>query len=302
MRKILVALLIICTAFMNVSCGTPEKNKDTFDILSTVYPGYDFLRNITDGAEGVTVSFMMSDGLDMHNYQPTADDIIALSDAEFVVYTGGVSEEWVRNAIINKDRSLAMMDTVNTLVEERVEGMECDTDEGEEYDEHVWLSPKNAISICRAICDKLCSLDSRNEDIYISNTKKYTDRLYMLDAEYAETICHSENSTLIFAGRFPFRYMCEDYGLKYYAAFPGCSAETNASFSTVVFLSEKVKELGVPCVIVIDNDDTTIAEGVIESSKTDAQIRRLVTMQTSSDGGYIKIMEENLEVIKEALK
>ncbi len=287
---------------MTVSCAVPAREDGTFHIVSSVYPGYDFLRNITDGAEGMTLSLLVSGGVDMHNYQPTADDIISLSSADLVVYTGGVSEEWISNARKDNDRSLVMMDTVNALIEESVEGMETDGDEGDEYDEHVWLSPKNAISICRAICDKLCSLDVRNEQIYRANTDQYIDRLNELNGLYETVISASEGDTLIFAGRFPFRYLCEDYGLKYYAAFPGCSAETNASFSTVVFLSEKVKELCVPCVIVIDNDDSSIAESIIKTSSSDAKICRLITMQTVADGEYIEIMKENLEVIKEALR
>lgn len=302
MRKIISFFIVICILFATVSCAAPAKEDDTFHIVSSVYPGYDFLRNITDGADGVTLSLLVSGGVDMHNYQPTADDIIALSSADLVVYTGGVSEEWISNTLKENDRSLAMMDMVNALIEESVEGMESDSDVGDEFDEHVWLSPKNAISICRAICEKLCLLDVGNEQIYRTNTDQYIDRLNELDALYGNVISASEGDTLIFAGRFPFRYLCEDYGLNYYAAFPGCSAETNASFSTVVFLSEKVKELCVPCIFVIDNDDGSIAESIIKTASCDAKISRLVTMQTASDGEYIEIMKENLEVIKEALR
>lgn len=302
MRKIISFFIVICILFATVSCAAPAKEDDTFHIVSSVYPGYDFLRNITDGADGVTLSLLVSGGVDMHNYQPTADDIIALSSADLVVYTGGVSEEWISNTLKENDRSLAMMDMVNALIEESVEGMESDSDEGDEYDEHVWLSPKNAISICRAICEKLCLLDMKNEQLYRTNTDQYIGKLNELDALYGNVISASEGDTLIFAGRFPFRYLCEDYGLNYYAAFPGCSAETNASFSTVVFLSEKVKELCVSCIFVIDNDDSSIAESIIKTASCDAKISRLVTMQTASDGEYIEIMKENLEVIKEALR
>ena len=305
----LILSLIMCfSAFVFASCEKNKKDDGTFDIVAAVYPYYDFLKHITDGAKNVNLSLLLSGNADMHSYQPDADDIISLTDADFTVYTGGVSDVWVADALKKTDKpSLRVTDVVFALKEETVEGMhtehEGELDEHEEeLDEHVWLSLKNASLICSAARDMLCSLDPENADIYRVNTEKYIKLLNTLDGQYKEEISHAAGRTLIFAGRFPFRYLVEDYNLEYYAAFPGCSAETDASFATVAFLSQKVKELNVPCVAVIDGDSDSVAKSIVENSGTEAKIVRLNSMQTGENSeGYIETMTDNLKVIIEAL-
>lgn len=303
----LILSLILCFSALALnSCGKRNNDNGTFDIIAAVYPYYDFLTHITGGAKNVDLSLLLSGNADMHSYQPDADDIISLKDADFTLYTGGVSDGWAADALKeSRGSSLRAADVVSALEEETVEGMQAEPhgdEDGGEIDEHVWLSVRNASRICRAACDMLCSLNAENADIYRANTEKYIGELTALDGLYEEEISRAGGRTLIFAGRFPFRYLVEDYGLEYYAAFPGCSAETDASFATVTFLSEKVKELSAPCVIVIDGDSDGVADSIVKNSGTDAKKVRLNSMQTGENSeGYTETMKDNLKVITEAL-
>lgn len=302
----IISLTLCFSALALNSCGKRKTDRGTFNIIAAVYPYYDFLTHITDGAKNVDLSLLLSGNADMHSYQPDADDIISLKDADFTLYTGGASDVWVADALKEaKGSSLCAAEVVSALKEETVEGMQTEPHDHEgdgEIDEHVWLSVRNASRICRAACDMLCSLNAENADIYKANTEKYIGELTALDGLFEDEISRANGRTLIFAGRFPFRYLVEDYGLVYYAAFPGCSAETDASFATVTFLSQKVKELNAPCVAIIDSDGDETADSIIENSGTNAKIVRLNSMQTGENSeGYIETMKDNLKVITEAL-
>lgn len=245
-----------------------------------------------------------------------------IADCDLFIYVGGESDAWVDDALkeaVNKNmKVINLLDVLgNTVKEEEVkEGMEAEEEEesGEEeeepeYDEHVWLSLKNAKILTKAIADDLCEIDEEHKDIYMRNEKAYEEKLDTLDKEYQGTVDAASQKTLLFGDRFPFRYLVDDYGLDYYAAFVGCSAETEASFETVKFLSEKVDELGLKNVITIEKSDQKIAKTIVENTKDKNQnILTLDSMQsTSSDDvkngtTYLSVMEKNLEVLKEALQ
>ena len=292
---------------------TEEKIK----IVTTIFPEYDWVREILgDKADSAEITMLLDSGVDLHSYQPTADDIVKLSDCDLFVYVGGESDGWVEDALksaANKDRKVInLLEILGDSVkeEETVEGMqEEEEDHGEkEYDEHVWLSLKNARTLVGAISAALQELDPHNKDAYAANADAYGQKLSTLDAEYQKAVSAGTYKTLLFGDRFPFRYLVDDYGLSYYAAFVGCSAESEASFETVSFLARKVDEGKLPCVLTIEGKNHKIAETVVQN--TAGKNQKILTMDsmqstTSQDaaGGttYLSLMEKNLDVLKEAL-
>ena len=331
MKKIIIAVLcMLLTAGALAGCGEKNKSEKNADlsIVATIFPGYDWVREIMgDEAENADITMLMDNGTDLHSYQPTADDISKISKCDLFIYAGGESDEWVKDALKqaeNKDMKVINMmemlgDSVKT--EEVVEGMESehdhdhdedgdhhDSDQEVEYDEHTWLSLKNAEMICEAIENDLSSLDPENKDIYKKNSEEYISKLSELDSKYQKTVDDAARKTVLFGDRFPFRYLTDDYGLDYYAAFVGCSAETEASFKTVKFLAEKVDELDLPCVMTIEGSDHKIAETIIRNTADkDKKVLTMDSMQavTASDlkdgKTYLSVMEKNLEALKEAL-
>ncbi len=337
MKKFISVLLITVMALMNFSaCGnggaeTSDRTESGTDdsakkikVVTTIFPEYDWVRQIAgDRTSDMNTIMLLDNGVDLHSYQPTADDIANISDCDLFIYVGGESDAWVDDALknaVNKDmKVIDLLDVLGNSIkeEEVVEGMQAEEEEpeeggeeeGHEYDEHVWLSLRNAEALCKAIEEDLAQIDPDNAEVYQKNNEAYTEKLSALDKEYRSAVDSSANKTLLFGGRFPFRYLVDDYGLKYYAAFVGCSAETEASFATVKFLAEKVDELGLKNVMTIEKSDQKIAKTIIKNTKSkDRNILTLDSMQsvTSDDvkngTTYLSIMESNLEVLKEALK
>lgn len=320
---------------------------DKIEIVTTIFPEYDWVKAVLgDNPANAEVTMLLDNGVDLHSYQPTADDIIKISTCDMFVYVGGESDEWVEDVLAsaeNKDMKVVnLMDILSDLVkeEEVVEGMEAehhhdDEDEDEhehedadhdeeehedadhdeheeeevEYDEHLWLSLKNAVVIMYYLEDAISTIDAANADMYKKNTDDYITQLENLDKQYEEVVLASSVNTILFGDRFPFRYFADDYKLKYYAAFTGCSAESEASFETITFLASKVDELSLKTVLTIEGDNHKIAETIVENTKTkDQKILTMDSMQsvTSSDveagKTYLSIMQDNLEVLEEALK
>lgn len=310
MKRIMIVFLsiLMLTSF----CGCTNKTEETdekISIVTTTYPLYDWIKNICDDNENVEVSLLLNNNVDLHNYQPTIEDITKIINSDLFVYVGGESDEWIEDVVETSQKdlnTLCLFDELasNLKLEEEKEGMQEEDEhdhEEEEYDEHIWLSLKNAILACEAITDKLIEID--NNSIYQDNLDKYKDKLEELDNIYKNTIESSKRKILLFADRFPFRYLVDDYGLDYYAAFKGCSAESEASFETVAFLSGKLDELQLPYVLVIDTGNGKIAEAIINnSSSTDRKICVLNSMQSKIDSGdYLSIMKDNLEVLRKVL-
>jgi len=337
---ILVTLMVIfCLSGCYSSTNKQSNERGKFHIVTTIFPAYDWVREIIGDAAGNTeLTMVIDNGVDLHSYQPTADDIVKISNCDMFIYVGGESDRWVEDALknaVNRDMVIInLMELLGDSVkeEEIVEGMqetehehdgsehehghEGESEHGHEdehehghLDEHVWLSLKNAKFLCREIADRICEMDPGNKDKYLANMSVYIDKLSELDAQYQEVVGNSANKTLLFGDRFPFRYLADDYNLGYYAAFSGCSAETEASFETITFLSGKVDELGLTCVLKIDGTKHKIAETIISNTKDkNQQVLVMNSMQsiTSNDRKngvtYLSVMEQNLEVLKEALK
>ena len=316
----LVLVLVLAISLFAGCSGISGADDGKLNIVATIYPEYDWVKNITAGVDNVDVSLLLDSGADLHSYQPTADDFVKISNCDVFIYVGGESDKWVDDALkgaVNKDMvKINLIELLGSRAkeEETVEGMqaekeEAEKDEGAEYDEHVWLSLKNASTLCKQISDKLCKTDEKNKDIYTKNTKDYLKKLNDLDAKYQSVRDTAKYDTMIFADRFPFRYLMDDYNLKYYAAFLGCSAESEASFETVAFLAKKLDELKLPAVMTIDKSDKKIAKTVIETSnQKNAEILEMDSMQSVTakdveDGKtYLGIMESNLTAFTKAIK
>ena len=336
MKKI-TALLLALFMLVGVLAGCGKQNDtnqtDKLSIVTTIFPEYDWVREILgDKADNAEITMLLDNGVDLHSYQPTADDIVKISDCDLFIYVGGESDEWVEDALRNAaNRNMKVINLLEVLgdsvkTEEIVEGMQEEEHEHEdveehehedaeeheheeEADEHVWLSLKNAKMLVRVISKALQELDPNNKDIYAANADAYVKKLSALDAEYQAAVDAASNKTILFGDRFPFRYLVDDYGLHYYAAFVGCSTETEAGFETISFLAKRVDEWKLPCVLTIEGAQHKIAETVVRN--TTAKNQRVLTMDsmqstTSKDvkngTTYLSVMEKNLSVLKEALR
>ena len=314
---IALCIVMICTVF----CGcAAEQKKDSgggLKIVTTIFPLYDWVRNIADSAE-CQVDMLIDTGVDLHSFQPTVQDITKISECDVFIYVGGESDAWVDDALKEKTNSnmivINLMDVMKDRIkeEEIIEGMENEEGEEEEeepeYDEHIWLSLKNTVAACEAIRDELAKADNANAQKYQDNASAYIAELKALDGKYEQAVKNAKVTTLVFGDRFPFRYMVDDYGLSYYAAFVGCSAESEASFKTIVFLAGKVDELGLHHIMKIEGSDGSIAQTIKENTKTkDQTILTLdslqsVTAQDVADGvSYLDIMRKNLTALQTAL-
>ncbi len=320
-----VSMFTGCGAASGATGGATAASDDdgTISVVTTIFPEYDWVRQIVGDSANVDITMLLDNGVDLHSYQPNAEDIMKISTCDVFIYVGGESDEWVDDALkeaTNKDMVVVdLLDVLGDSVkeEEVVEGMEAEEEEEEaeggeeevEYDEHVWLSLKNTQTLVTAISDALGTVDAENASVYAENAAKYNEELAALDAQYQDAVDAATVNTILFGDRFPFRYLTDDYNLDYYAAFVGCSAESEASFETITFLAGKVDELGLNSVLTIENSDQKIAETIIANTNSkDAKILTLDSMQstTSEDveagATYLGIMENNLSVLKEALQ
>ena len=342
MKKLIsVLLILVLVCGLMTGCEkAPAKgfsSEPKLRIVTTIFPIYDWVVNVVgDSSETAEITMLLDSGVDLHSYQPTADDMVRIAGCDLFIYVGGESDEWVEDALqeaTNKNlRVIDLMEVLGDAVKEEdtVEGMEAEHDhdheedhdhdeheedhdheeehEEAEYDEHIWLSLKNASVVCRAIAETLGQAASENAALYAANADAYIEKLAALDAQYQAVVDAAKHHTFLFGDRFPFRYLADDYSLDYYAAFVGCSAETEASFETILFLANKLDELGLPAVLQIESADGSIARTVVENTRSrDQQILTMNSMQsvTAQDaaGGasYLAIMESNLDVLRTAL-
>ena len=341
MKKIILiaAIFTALTTSIFAKAKKSDKNTGKLKVVTTIFPEYDWTREILgDNAKNVELALLLGNGVDLHSYQPSIQDIAKISTADIFIYVGGESDGWVKDALKNaKNKNMKVINLMETLgdkvkAEEVKEGMQAEEDDDEhehhhheeaeehhhhhhddeeevEYDEHVWLSLRNAKIFCTEITSALCEKDAANAASYKANLTAYTAKLDALDAKYTAAVKAGNKNTVLFGDRFPFRYLVDDYNLDYYAAFVGCSAETEASFETVIFLAKKVDELGLNAVFKIESGDGKIARTIIQNTKkknakvlTLDSIQSTTAKQAAAGASYIKIMEDNLAVLEEALK
>ena len=329
LKKIITGALILLSLTTSIfaKAKKTDKNNNTLKVVTTIFPEYDWAREILgDKAANVELTLLLGNGVDLHSYQPSIQDIAKISTADIFIYVGGESDGWVKDALKNAtNKNMKVINLMETLgdkvkAEEVKEGMQAEEEEEHEhhhhddedeveYDEHVWLSLRNAKILCAEIATALSEKDAANAAAYKSNLAAYSARLDALDAKYTAAVKAANKNTILFGDRFPFRYLVDDYGLDYFAAFVGCSAETEASFETVIFLSKKVDELGLNTVLKIESGDGKIARTIIQNTKkknarvlTLDSIQSTTAKQAKAGTTYFKIMEENLAVLAEALK
>lgn len=329
---IFLCLFMVTGILTGCKSNVPTSDKK-LSIVTTTFPQYDWVKEILgDKDKNADLTMLLDNGVDLHSYQPNADDMIKISTCDMFIYVGGESDAWVEDAL--KGATNEDMVVVNLLEilgdaakeEELIEGMQEDEhDHGDEenkeeahvdeeheeveYDEHVWLSLKNAKLFCREIADKLAVMDADYKNDYDANASAYIERLSALDGKYKEIVDRADKKTILFGDRFPFRYLAEDYGLDYYAAFLGCSAETEASFETITFLANKVEELGLSCVLTIEGANHKIAETIVLSTtKKDQRVISMNSLQSTTANDvkngttYLSVMQKNLEVLEDALR
>lgn len=313
-RMLMPALMALCLC----ACTKKTDADRTLRVVATVFPAYDWARAILGADAGHAALTLLADnGIDLHGYQPSVQDSAALSRADVLIYTGGQSDAWVDGAIktaMNPAlRAVSLIDALGdrAKAEETVAGMQADEPDhgGAAYDEHVWLSLQNAPLLCAAIADALCAADEKHADTYRANLAAYTAALAALDADYRTAVSAAPTKTLVFGDRFPFRYLTDDYALAYYAAFAGCSAETEASFRTIAFLAERTDALALPAVLHIETSDGKIARTIVQNTKAkSARVLMLDSMQSvtarqiAAGATYLSIMRKNLAVLQEALR
>ena len=288
-----------------------SQNKKTTNIISSNFVGYDFARAVT--GDKSKVAMLLKPGAEMHDYEPTPEDIINIKNADLFIYVGGESDKWVEDLLkdneVPKEKTLRLMDLVEVKEEELIEGMEereHHHEEEIEYDEHIWTSPVNAVKLVNGIKDKLSKIYPENENIYTKNADAYISRLLNINQKIRDVVASSDKKELIFGDRFPFRYFADEYGLDYYAAFPGCSEQTEASSKTIAFLINKAKSNNIKTILKIELTSEKLAKSIADEAGAKVMTLNAAHNISSEDFEkgvtYADIMERNIEVLKEALK
>ena len=337
MKKLLITLIAVALMVLPLSgcrqassqqpastASTEVQTPSKIRVVTTIFPQYDFTRNIAGDKADVTL--LLPPGAESHTYEPTPQDMITIQNCDLFIYVGGESDVWIDTIVKSMGdkapRTLALMDCVEAVTEEIVEGMQVahahdedadhdhdedddHLDEGNTYDEHVWTSPKNAVRIVRAISEALGTIDGDNADTYTRNAEVYIQNLNALDSALSVVCATSARKTLIMGDRFPFRYLADAYGLRYYAAFPGCSGDTEASAATVAFLIDKIKAEQIPVICYIEFSNRRVADAIAEATGAEPlllhSVHNLSKQEIASGASYLSIMQQNIETLRRAL-
>ena len=298
-----LGLLCLCAAF-GCAAQTPKDTRPS--VVVTIFPQYDFIRAIA--GERVRLTMLVKPGSEVHGYDPTFSEVSEILNADLFVYAGGESDSWVQDVLDRSERgvkALTLIELVDALDEETVEGMQAEPEEEPNKDEHVWTSPQNAIRIVEGLCDTLCELLPDEAEAMQKNAEDYIEALNELDGEFHEIMRNAKRKTVVFADRFPFRYLCEELGLSYYAALPGCSSNEEVSLTTVAFLIERVQTEQLPGVFYIEFSDEKTADSI--AAATGCQTWRMHSCHNVSradfDSGvtYLDLMRSNAESLRKAV-
>ena len=316
-RLMAVILAAGIAAAAVTGCGVKQEEPDDgkLKIVTTIFPQYDFVRAIAGGTGAVNVRMLLSPGEEVHSYEPTPLDIKEIQNCDLFIYVGAENDVWVDRILENmgdkRPETLRLVDLTETVAEESVEGMmeekghDHEESREEEADEHVWTSPAKAAEITEAIAQKMAELDPANADDYLANAQDYEAKILDLDAQFRQIAENAERKILVFGDRFPIRYFAEGYGLDYFAAFPGCSSESEPSASTLAFLIDKVREEEIPVVFSIEFSNGNIARAICESTgavqRTYNSCHNVTKEQMENGATYVSLMSENLEAVREAL-
>ncbi len=315
MKSKIVLLMVICMILMSFSgcAGNTLMSGEKPSIVCTVFPVYDWIcEMLGEQVEDFDVQMLGKNGIDLHSYQPSAQDIALISSCDLFVYVGGASDAWAEAVMKNSNnpnmRVVKLFDILEDDIEKPIEHEhEHEEVHESEYDEHVWLSLRFAAEVTEVLSKEIAdNLDNKNASVYKMNAEAYIEKLFGLDAEYKEVVAASKDKTIIVADRFPFLYLAEDYGIDYFAAFPGCSADTDVSFETVVSLAEEANRLSKNTILVTENSGESIAETVISGMKNKnvdvAVLNSCQSIAADSEISYIDIMKDNLISLRAALE
>ena len=312
MKRIFPAL---CALLLLTACGPdlPPEDSERPQIVATVFPAYDFARSAA--GELADVTLLLPPGAESHSYEPTPADILRVQRCDLFIYLGGESDAWVDtilSAIEPRGDVLRMMDCVDLLEEETVEGMQGGHDHEEDHDhlgevlsmdEHVWTAPRNAAAVTRIIGQRLALLDRSNGEAYAAGAEAYALELEELDRDFAAFFDTLPDRTIVFGDRFPLLYFAEAYDLDYYAAFPGCGAQTEPSAATVAFLTRKVREEGLPAVWYIEFSNHLVADSIAEAAGVEtAQFHTCHNVSRAdleAGATCLSLMRANLEALRE---
>ena len=302
-RKIIPLLLALCLALSGCTAQEAEKKDSSkLQIVCTNFPAYDFAREMA--GDRAQIKLLIKPGAEVHSYEPAPKEIVAIQESDLFICNGGESEQWAKTLITPELNTIYMMGCVDT-VEESADGIYNAEDGEPELDEHVWTSPLNAIKISEEICNALCKLDTDNAEAYKTNFAAYKAQLMALDREFRQVIKNSGKHTLVFADRFPMRYFALEYGLDCYAAFPGCSSETESSAKTVAYLIDRVREDKIPAVLYMEFSNQKMADVICEDTgckKLPFYSAHSVSAEQFEQGvSYLDLMRINLNSLKEAL-
>ena len=314
---LMLALLLALSVLAACAPKTAETtSNDGISIVSTVFPAYDFARQITAGTNA-NVTMLLQPGEEVHSFDPTSQDIIRIQNADLFAYVGGENDVWVDSVLSGLDKSVhtfKMMDYVTLYEEELIEGMQPEEEEAttdstgtaeKEWDEHVWTAPVNAISIVKAMTAELVQIDPANATTYQTNSDAYVKQLEALDQSFWDVVNSAAHKTVVFADRFPARYFVEEFGLNYYAAFPGCSADTEASAATIASLIDHVKAENIPVVFYIEMSNQQMANTVSEETGAKTMLfhtcHNVTKAEFESGATYLSLMQNNVEALKAAL-
>lgn len=313
MKRFKYTVLLLCVFLIMSGCSatmSEQPQDDRLTVITTIFPPYDFVRELA--SDSVNVRMLLPPGAESHSFEPTPQDIIDIGDCDLFIYGGGESDAWVEGILASMGdgapETLSLMDCVEPVIEEHVEGMDYHEDEHEEeaeFDEHVWASPKNAMLICSRITERLSELDKANSETYTSGNAAYQSKLKELDNLFEDVMASSIRNTIVVGDRFPFRYLADAYGIEYYAAFPGCSTESEPSAATVAYLIDKVNELELPAVFYIEFSNHLVADTIAEATGAQALLLHSCHSVTESElengASYISLMTQNAENLRKAL-
>ncbi|MCH5300386.1 MAG: zinc ABC transporter substrate-binding protein [Ruminococcus sp.] len=305
MKKLIASFFVIIMMLSLASCNsevkTMSKEEGKLNIVATIFPYYDFVRNIT--GDKANVRMLLSPGVEPHHYEPSPSDIIDINNSDLFIYTGGESDEWAESIVESLDtdvKVLKLIDLVKTYNEE-----ETDKTVGEETDEHIWTSPQNAIEITKIISQEIILLDKNNSEYFAENSEKYLTELSELDNELRNITEKAKRNKIVFGDRFPILYFVKEYNLDYECAFPGCSSETEPGIATVNHLIDVVKEEKIPVVFYLDFSNQAVATLLCEDSNAKPMVFHSchnITQENFNNGEtYISLMKQNAQAVEEAL-
>lgn len=301
MKRMFAVILIASLLFV---CGGTCLADDVLSIVCTSFPCYDFVRAVA--GDRAKVQMLIKPGSEVHSFEPTPADVMAIAGCDLFVYIGGESDTWVVDILDSfgkaAPKTLRFFDCVETI---EAEGEHDHGEHDHEYDEHIWTSPKNAVVMIDALCDALCEIDAGHADVYTQNKEAYGAEIAQLDSEIHDIVESAARREMIFADRFPFLYFAKEYGIEWHAAFPSCTSESEPSAKTIAELIGKVNQDDIPVIYTLELSSGKTAQTIAEETGTKIMtfhsIQNVTEADFSAGETYVSLMQRNVEALREGL-